>query len=213
MWERTVLLVVFLLLLVGNEQVIASVPNNLPQRPNIVFILVDDLGWGDIKAFNPNSKLQLPSIEKLAAEGRVFYDAHSPAAVCAPSRYSIITGNYTWRGRDEYGTWRYYGLGSQILYDQWTLGDMLKRAGYKTGIVGKYHLGGSVYSKNTGEAAIWSALDSTLDFSRPIFNSAQEHGFDYSYLTLAGVSRPPYAFFENGMLVGDVENLIAWEAG
>ena len=86
MRKNIALLTIFLLLFANNYQAIASVPDNLPQRPNIVYILVDDLGWGDIKAFNPDSKLQLPSIDKLAAEGRVFYDAHSPAAHAAGCR-------------------------------------------------------------------------------------------------------------------------------
>ena len=207
------LLTIFLLLFANNYQAIASVPDNLPQSPNIVFIMVDDLGWGDLKAFNPESKLQLPSIDKLAAEGRVFYDAHSPAAACAPSRYSMTTGNYTWRGRDEWGTWRYYGIGSQIVSGQWSFGDILKQAGYRTGVVGKSHLGSDMYSLNTGELAKWYDPQSTLDFSRPILDSLHDHGFDYSFLNLLGHARSPYAFFENAMLFGDVGDLIQWEAG
>jgi arylsulfatase A-like enzyme len=74
-------------------------------KPNIVFILTDDVDWGDLKPFNPNSQLNLPTIETLAAEGIVFTDAHTSAAKCAPSRYSIISGNYQWRGRFGWGQW------------------------------------------------------------------------------------------------------------
>ena len=213
MRNKKILLVLFLWLFVGTNQAISSVPKNLPQKPNIIFIMVDDLGWGDLKAFNPDSKLVVPSIDKLAAEGRVFYDAHSPAAACAPSRYTTITGNYTWRGQNEWGIWFYYGLGSQILPGQSTFGDILRQAGYRTGAIGKSHLGGDMYSLNTGELAKWNDPKSTLDFSRPIVDNLQDHGFDYSFLNLNGHARSPYAFFENSMLFGDVGDLIQWGAG
>ncbi len=213
MRNKKILLVLFLWLFVSINQAISSVPKNLPQKPNIIFIMVDDLGWGDLKAFNPESKLVVPSIDKLAEEGRVFFDAHSPAAACAPSRYAITTGNYTWRGQNEWGIWFYYGLGSQILTGQQTFGDILKQAGYRTGVVGKSHLGSDVYSLNTGELAKWNDPSNTLDFSRPIIGSLHDHGFDYSFLNLNGHVRPPYAFFENAMLFGDVADLIQWEAG
>ena len=83
------------------------------ERPNILFILADDVGWGDIRTNNPNGQVPLPAIERLANEGINFTDAHTSAAKCAPSRYSIITGNYQWRGRLAWGTWEYKG-GSQI---------------------------------------------------------------------------------------------------
>jgi len=209
MRNKKILLVLFLWIFVSINQAISSVPKNLPQKPNIIFIMVE----GDLKAFNPESKLVLPSIDQLASEGRVFFDAHSPAALCAPSRYSITTGNYTWRGQDEYGIWFYYGLGSQILSGQWTFGDILKQAGYRTGVVGKSHLGSDVYSLNTGELAKWNDPKNTLDFSRPIVDSLHDHGFDYSFLNLNGLARSPFAFFENAMLFGDVGDLIQWNAG
>ena len=74
--------------------------------PNIVLILADDVGWGDIRSFNPEGRVALPAIEKLASEGVRFTDAHSSASKCAPSRYSLITGNYQWRGRSGWGTAR-----------------------------------------------------------------------------------------------------------
>ena len=83
-------------------------------QPNILFVLTDDVGWGDVKTYNPESKVSLPTIETLAAEGMFFTDAHTSAAKCAPSRYSIISGNYQWRGKKNWGQWQYKG-GSQVL--------------------------------------------------------------------------------------------------
>ena len=98
------------------------------------------------------AKCSLPAIERLANEGINFTDAHTSAAKCAPSRYSIITGNYQWRGRLAWGTWEYKG-GSQITPGQETLADLLKRAGYTTAFVGKYHLGADFYKKGSDNFA------------------------------------------------------------
>lgn len=206
--------IIFILLVYTSMlQAELSIPRNLPKKPNIVFFLVDDLGYGDLKAFNPDSKLVLPTIDRLANEGRIFTDAHSPAAACAPSRYSIITGNNSWRGRDEWGTWRYYGLGSQVLSEQWTLANILKRAGYNTAMIGKYHLGGNISSKTSNNLAFWKDDASTLDFSLPISDSANSIGFDFSFLNLSGVQAPPYSFFKNGSLVGNPADMMIWQPG
>lgn len=81
-------------------------------RPNVLFVLTDDVGLGDVKAYNPQSRVDTPTITQLASEGMRFTDAHTSAAKCAPSRYSIITGNYQWRGRKGWGQWQFKG-GSQ----------------------------------------------------------------------------------------------------
>ena len=73
------------------------------ERPNILYVVTDDVGLGDIKSYNADGKVVLPTIERLAQEGIRFTDAHTSTAKCAPSRYSIITGNYHWRGRKSWG--------------------------------------------------------------------------------------------------------------
>jgi arylsulfatase A len=182
------------------------------ERPNIIMVLADDVGLGDIASFNPESKVSLPTLEKLAAEGIRFTDAHTSASQCAPSRYSIITGNYQWRGRRAWGSWEYKG-GSQILPGQKTLGDVLSAAGYATAIIGKYHLGGDFFLKGSNAFALGQTPDDQIDFSRPMFWGASEHGFDYSFLALRGLQGSPYAFFENDRLLGSAQDLIQWEAG
>lgn len=182
------------------------------ERPNIVLILADDVGWGDIRSFNPDGRVALPAIEKLAAEGLRFTDAHSSAAKCAPSRYSLITGNYQWRGRSGWGTWNYKG-GSQILRGQETLGHLARRAGYATAFVGKYHLGAHFYRKGSNSFASGSIPDSEVDFSRRMVRGPRAMGFDYSFVTMRGIQAGPYAFFKNDRLAGDASDLLMWEKG
>jgi arylsulfatase A-like enzyme len=181
-------------------------------RPNIVFILTDDVGIGDLRSYNADGKVALPTIDRLASEGIRFTDAHTTAAKCAPSRYSIITGNYHWRGRKTWGQWNYKG-GSQVLPGQETLGDLLKRAGYRTAIIGKYHLGGEFYRKNSDDLASGNDSESVVDFSRRMSDGPAEHGFDRSFLALRGIQNSPYAFFSDGYLAGSADDLIFWQSG
>ena len=182
------------------------------ERPNIVFILTDDVGIGDLRSYNADGKIALPTIDRLASEGVRFTDAHTTAAKCAPSRYSIITGNYHWRGRKSWGQWDYKG-GSQILPGQKTLGDLLQHAGYRTAIIGKYHLGAEFYLKNSNKLAAGNDSDSVVDFSRPMMDGPAEHGFDRSFIALRGIQAAPYAFFSDGLLVGVADDLIIWQSG
>ena len=177
------------------------------QRPNILYVLTDDVGLGDIRSYNPDGKVTLPTIERLAQEGIRFTDAHTSTAKCAPSRYSIITGNYQWRGRKSWGQWNFKG-GSQILAGQQTLGDLLKRAGYATAFIGKYHLGAEFYERNSNEFVTQGSSESRIDFARPMVDGPGDHGFDHSYVALRGIQDDPYAFFSDGLLDGSVDDLI-----
>jgi arylsulfatase A-like enzyme len=120
-----------------------------------------------------------------------------------------LTGNYPFRGRYPYGQWSYYQQ-SQILPGQKTLGDLLAAAGYKSHFVGKLHMGGDFYEKNTNNIAREVEL---IDFGRPFGNGPLAHGFDTSFLLLNGIQESPYAFFENDQLYGDSEKLITWMRG
>ncbi len=182
------------------------------ERPNILFILGDDVGWGDIRTNNPSGQVSLPAIERLANEGISFTDAHTSAAKCAPSRYSIITGNYQWRGRLGWGAWDYKG-GSQIMPSQETLADLLKRAGYTTAFLGKYHLGADFYKKASNDFASSSDADTSVDFARAMINGPGNKGFDYSFAAMRGIQAGPYAFFENDLLQGEPSQLITWQVG
>jgi arylsulfatase A-like enzyme len=180
--------------------------------PNVLLVLLDDVGYGDFRALNSESRIQLPNIDRLAARGMVFTDAHSPAAACAPARYSVLTGNHPWRGRRPWGTWR-YNEPSQILPGQRTLGDLLRRSGYHTALFGKFHLGGTFALRDgSGEAAPGEWDHRKLDFERPFGMGPLAIGFDYSFLLPSGIQDPPYAYFENDVLVGSQEHLDVIEA-
>jgi len=187
-------------------------PAAAQDNPNILLILTDDVGWGDLRSYNPDSRVSLPTIESLAADGLLFTDAHTSAAKCAPVRYSVISGNYHWRGSRSFGQWNYRG-GSQILPGQLTLGHVLQQAGYSTAFIGKYHMGGEFYLKNSDRFARFNTPEADIDFSRKFRDGPTETGFDYSFLALRGIQDSPYAFFENDLLLGNANNLIQWTKG
>ncbi|MFP6576867.1 MAG: sulfatase-like hydrolase/transferase, partial [Pirellulaceae bacterium] len=119
--------------------VAAAIPASAKQ-PNMVFILADDMGYGDVHALNSNSHIATPNLDRLAASGMTFLDAHTPSAVCTPTRYGLLTGRYCWRSRLKRGVLNGYGT-PLIEPDRPTVASFLQRAGYHTGIVGKWHLG------------------------------------------------------------------------
>ena len=110
------------------------------RQPNIVFILADDMGYGDVQALNPASKISTPNLNRLAAEGMTFTDAHSPSAVCTPTRYATLTGRYSWRSRLNGGVIDGYGT-TLIEPTRPTVVSHLKEHGYHTAVIGKWHLG------------------------------------------------------------------------
>ena len=201
--------VALLLLLSATPNVFAATSH---EKPNVIIFFMDDMGYGDCRAYNPESKVTLPNIESLCANGIRFTDAHSPSAVCAPSRYSVMTGNYPWRGRLENGTWMFHQR-SQILDGQTTLGQLMKHAGYHTAFLGKVHLGGTVYSKTTRKPVTWKFDFHDIDFSRKWKDGPSDLGFDFTYSLPQGIQGSPYIAFRNGMLDGAPENLIEWEPG
>lgn len=180
-------------------------------KPNIIFVLADDMGWGDSRAYNPDSKIPMPALEQLAAQGIRFTDAHTTPK-CAPTRYTVMTGNYQWRGRRPFGEWDYRS-GSDILDDQMTLGSILSEAGYETAIFGKLHLGGTFYEKGSDNFANGNTPEELIDFGRRFLNGPLDYGFNYSYLALIGIQKSPYAFFENDKLIGDPSELFVWPEG
>ena len=112
-----------------------------PQRPNIVYILCDDLGYGDVQCLNPQrGKIKTPHIDRLASQGRTFTDAHSGSAVCSPTRYGVLTGRYCWRSRLQSGVLSNY-VDPLIAEDRLTVPALLKQNGYHSACIGKWHLG------------------------------------------------------------------------
>ena len=165
-----------------------TVPGHAAQLPNIVFILADDMGYGDVHALNPKSRIPTPHLDQLSASGMTFTDAHTPSAVCTPTRYGLLTGRYCWRSRLKRGVLNGYGT-PLIEPDRQTVAGFLKQAGYHTGIVGKWHLGLELPKSANGKE---------LDFSKPVGNGPPQRGFDYSYIIPASLDFPPYVYIENG---------------
>ena len=168
------------------------------QAPNIVLILADDLGYGDLQCYNTQSSIPTPQLNKLAASGIRFTDAHSPSTVCTPSRYSLLTGRMQFRtGMKGVFT----GAGGPCLIEEkrLTLAQMLKEKGYSTACIGKWHIGMTFYDKN-GKRISDQRLKGIqqIDYSRPIPDGPINRGFDYFYGT---VSCPTtdylYAYIEN----------------
>ncbi len=155
--------------------------------PNIVFILADDMGYGDIQAYNPASRIPTPNLNQLASDGMRFTDAHSGSAVCTPTRYGILTGRYCWRTRLQSGVLFPPDDEPLIEPGRLTVAGMLKRRGYHTACIGKWHLG-----------IEWGRDDAgTVDFSKPIRHGPTDVGFDEYFGIAASLDMVPYAFYHN----------------
>lgn len=161
--------------------------------PNIVYILADDLGYGDVGCQNPKSKIPTPVLDRLAGEGIRFTDAHDPTAVCTPTRYSILTGRYCWRSNLKRGVLGGYSA-PLIESGRLTVPALLKRHGYATACIGKWHLGLGWGTKE-GRSEIRGEAD--VDFSQPIKGGPREIGFDYFYGLAASLDMPPYVWINN----------------
>ncbi len=165
-------------------------------KPNVVIILADDLGIGDVSSFNENSAWETPNIDKLAARGRSFTDAHTSAALCTPTRYGILTGRYSWRTTLKKSG--YDGYSNPLIdNDRFTIAELFRDHGYNTSLIGKWHLGLSWQFQGKKEVRFDDKTRRVIDFSKPISNGPEEHGFMYSYGTMASLSSPPFVYVEN----------------
>ncbi len=169
-------------------------------KPNIVYILCDDLGYGDVACLNPEGKIKTPHMDQLAKEGMTFTDAHSGSAVCTPTRYGVITGRYAWRSKLKSSV---LGGISPRLIEQGreTVASFLKKQGYATACIGKWHLGMDWVikpSKDVSELSIekqdqvWN-----VEYDKPIKNGPNSVGFDYYFGISASLDMVPYTYIEN----------------
>ncbi|MDO6748360.1 sulfatase family protein [Gilvimarinus sp. 1_MG-2023] len=165
-------------------------------RPNIVVILADDMGYGDIGAYNEKSLIPTPNLDDMAAAGMRFTDAHTPSSVCTPSRYSLLTGRYAWRTHLKTGVlWGYSPL--LIEPGRETIASMLRKQGYHTAGIGKWHLG-----LGNGEPSYYGVPvtegESPAVDSKRLRPGPNEVGFDYFFGTPASLDMKPYVYIENG---------------
>ncbi len=161
-------------------------PEQKPLKPNIIIIYTDDQGYGDVSALNPDAKFRTPNIDKLANEGVVFTDGHSSDGVCTPSRYSLLTGRYSWRTSLKRGV-----LGAEgpclIEKDRMTIASMLQVNGYNTAMIGKWHLQ-MEFEGSPGKERDWSV---------PFSDGPVEKGFDYFFGIPASMNYGILTYLEN----------------
>lgn len=155
-----------------------------PQKPNVIIILADDLGYGDLECYGAKN-VKTPNVNKLADDGIRFTNVHSVASTSTPSRYSLLTGEYSWRRPDT--DVAPGNAGMIIRPTQYTMADMFRNSGYKTAAIGKWHLG--LGDKDGGQ-----------DWNAPLPASLSDIGFDYHYIMAATADRVPCVFIEDGMV-------------
>ncbi|NNE76311.1 MAG: arylsulfatase [Pricia sp.] len=202
-------LIPVLSLFLGCKNEAAEISTSTPKLPNIIYILADDLGYGDINCFNPDGKIKTSHIDKLASEGMKFIDAHSPSAVCTPTRYGILTGRYSWRSELKNGVLT--GKSKALIpNNRSTVASLLRSHGYRTAFIGKWHLGWDWALKDSSEfgGEGWNAEDfENLDFNRPVKNTPNDLGFDYAYGHSGSLDMAPYAYVENGRITAPVDTI------
>lgn len=168
------------------------------KKPNIVYILADDLGYGDVSSLNPDCPFVTSHFDRLAQQGMCFTDAHATSAVCTPSRYSIITGRYNWRSQ-----LKSYVLGgfSPPLIDEnrKTVAQLLKRGGYATHAVGKWHLGMDLPKQEGFVEASEFGDSHPIDYTKPIKGGPISVGFDSYYGISGSLDMPPYVYIKDDM--------------
>ena len=161
----------------------ASRAEEVLDQPNIVFILADDMGYGDLKSFNPESKIATPHLEQLAKDGLIFTDAHSGGSTCKPSRYSLLTGRFAARKKN-------FNDNSPIIDEgRATLAAMLRKRGYRTAMVGKWHLGFDRKAKGQ--------VGKAFDYQQPITGGPADRGFDSFFGMHASLDIPPYFYIRD----------------
>lgn len=179
--------------------------------PNIVYILADDLGIGDVSCYNPKSAWQTPHLDRLARDGLRFTDAHAASSLCTPSRYALLTGRYAWRGSLKQGVLQGYSP-PLIEPGRPTVADFLREHGYATAAFGKWHLGLD-WTRNGPQPE-------NVDFARPFANGPTAHGFDRFFGISASLDMPPYVWLANDRAtavpiatIGDSAAPKLWRAG
>lgn len=167
---------------------LSSLNTQAQDKPNIVLINADDLGYGDLGCYGA-TKVKTPHIDKLAGEGKIFTDAHSASAVCTPSRYALLTGQYPFRANKGEGIWGPARITAELMIkpEQLTIADVLKNSGYATAVMGKWHLGFGTDENNWQE---------------PLSPGPNDLGFDYYYGIPLVNSAPPFVYVENTHVVG-----------
>ncbi|MEE2639090.1 MAG: arylsulfatase [Planctomycetota bacterium] len=178
------------------------------QPPNIIYVMADDMGLGDVKCFGKEKSLaQTPHIDRLAREGMMLTDAHAPVAHCIPTRVAVMTGRYHFRFSRPHrsGPWGF--IYPQFNRGHATLATMLKAAGYHTAYIGKWHLGLDMPTTDGRDQG-----PGNVDYSRPFSHGPNDHGFDESFILPGSLDMYPYEFARNQKWLGKVNAQKGWSA-
>ena len=210
--ERMLNVILLISVMVLGTQTAASAAKT--QRPNIIYILADDLGIGDVGSFNPHGKIATPSMDRLAAEGMKFTDAHSGSAVCTPTRYGILTGRYAWRTRLGSGVLWGYSL-PLIAQGRLTVASMLRQQGFNTACVGKWHLGLEWGRKDPKVEPVDSSRElwHNYDFMARIASGPNRVGFDHFFGIPASLDMQPYVYIQDDQVTSVPTRIIDGSAG
>lgn len=174
------------------------------QYPNIVYILADDMGYGDVSVFNPSGRIRTAHIDQIANQGMICTDAHTNSSVCTPTRYGILTGRYAWRTELKNGVLS--GNSEHLIdTDRLTVASLLKNQGYATAVIGKWHLGMD-----------WQTVDNqtadrrngeNVNYHLPAKISPLQYGFDYFFGLAGSLNMTPHAYVENNLVQAPLEYL------
>ena len=172
--------------------------------PNVVIVYADDLGFGDLSCYNPGSAYETPNLDRMAAQGIRFTDAHSPSTICSPSRYGLLSGQQIYRSTGR-GGGAFEGPGgpSYLKPGTLTLGGMLQERGYRTGVFGKWHLGLTWFDKDGKRLGGGFKNSLLIDYAKstPLLDGPQARGFHTSFVTPnCPTTDPLYLYIENGMV-------------
>lgn len=176
-------------------------------RPNVIVILADDMGWGDARCYQPESKIPTPHLDRMAAEGVRFTDAHTPSSVCTPTRYGLLTGRYSWRTTLKKGVLD--GFDPPLIEPgRETLASFLKKQGYATACIGKWHLGmtwtrkdGTPMPDRLTEGLGIHRGGEEVDFTKETVGGPVDHGFDSWFGISASLDMSPYVYLEGRRVV------------
>jgi len=171
-------------------------------KPNIIYILADDMGYGDVAAYNENCQFPTPNLDRMAEEGMRFTDLHTNSSVCTPTRYGIMTGRYCWRTRKKNGVTQGHSKHLMSL-ERETVASLLKKEGYNTAVVGKWHLGQDFTFVGEAESRVESTGEN-VDYTQAIKNGPLDFGFDYYFGISASLNMPPHAYIENRHVLGNL---------